>query len=167
MGNFIRKTNVFLTVNIWRPVVLFQPILLFFMWGATVRLAVSDSPPPRFEKVSNFIWFYDMWLAMGIFYPMLALASWWMIEKCSGKVRFLGMWARLTSNIGLVTVMISFHLADVLRDKPDISESHIFSRYIMASALCFLCLLVVRDIWTLVLAEKLAKRIIEDLRDDE
>lgn len=68
------------------------------------------------------------------------------------------MWFRLASDIGIFTVLLSFHLTVVL-SIPPASEARIFSRYIVAASLLFSLGLVIRDVWALMLTERVARHL--------
>ena len=139
----------------WR-VIPFQPILYFFLWGAAVRLWANQSAPPNFDEVIAH-GFYGVWLSMGIVGPVLALVSWYLIRKRTGRWRFLGMWARLAADITVSVVILAFHVVNVSTRSP--TESRIFSRYLLGASLLFVLILIVRDLAALVLTERLAGRI--------
>ena len=152
--DWVKRSNAYLTSDTW-PAVRFQPMLYLFIWGATIRLALNKSEPPRFDVIAHD--FYVVWLTLGIVGPMLELLAWWLIQKRAGRWRFMGMWLRLSADIQVATVMVSYHLVGVLDRNP--SEAKIFARYMSSVAMLFVVVLVVRDIWTLVLTERMAGRI--------
>ena len=80
------------------PLIAFQPILYFFVFGATLRLAYLQTPPPAFDVII-YDHFYNVWLILGITSPILSLIAWFLIEKRSGRKRFIGIWLRLTADI--------------------------------------------------------------------
>ena len=147
------------------PLIPFQPILYLFIWAAAIRLWANPNSPPNFENTivdghDAADTFYAMWLAMGVFGPVLSLCSWIMITKMSGRVRFIGLWARSASDLMVFTNLLTFHVAAALTD--GFAETRIFSRYLQGALVIFVFTLVVRDIWTLVLTERLAGRIHRD-----
>lgn len=141
------------------PLIPFQPILYLFIFGVAIRLWISDSPPPAFDQVVGTSAFYGFWLALGLIGPLLALLSWFQI-RAGGKKRFVGLWLRFAGDITVFANLISYHITVASTISP--SEPRIYSRYIVGSALIFTLSLIVRDIWTLVLVERLAIRIHRD-----
>lgn len=151
----VRRLNRYFRVSAW-SLIPFQPILYFFVWGAAIRLAINDGLPPPFDDTIA-RGFYEVWLTLGITGPPLTLLAWWMITKCSGRCTFLGMWLRLSSDIQVGTVLLSYHLVNVA-DKAA-GEGKIFSRYVVGAAMLFTLCLVIRDMWVLILTEVMATRI--------
>lgn len=152
---WIRRGNTYFASS-WAAI-RFQPILYLFMFGAAVRLRHKGTEPAVFEMVLRRD-VYDTWLALAIFSPMVALAAWVMIEKRSGRWRFLGMWMRLAADIGAVTVMLSYHAVSAFSQR-QAGETQIFARYMIGAILIFVCALMIRDIWTLIVTERLAGEI--------
>lgn len=153
-----KEVDRYVSSRLW-PLIPFQPILYFFILGAVVRLWMNQSAPPAFDDVFA-QGFYGAWLAMGIVGPLLALLSWWLVRTRAGRWRFLGMWTRFSSDIMVFTVLLSFHVVtikSVLGVPP--SESKIFARYMVGATLIFTLTLIVRDVWVLVVTERLAGRI--------
>ena len=137
----------------WRPV-FFQPVLALFMWGAALRLLVEQSAPPPFEKVVG-VWFYNVWLALGLICPLLILAAWFLIRRGERGI-VMGMGLRLAGDIGLFTMLMSYHMT-VVTIIP-ISETRLFSRYIVAAVMVFTLELIVRDILAMALVEQTWRR---------
>ena len=148
--------------NSWR-LIPFQPILYFFLWGAAIRLWVNQDQPPNFEDVIAH-GTYGVWLFLGIVGPPLSLLSWRMIRQ-PGRIRFLGFWVRLSSDMMTFTTVLAYHIVTVLTYRnPD--EARIFSRYIIGSALAFMSFLIIRDLAAIVLVERVARRIHRGDKDE-
>lgn len=143
------------------PLVPFQPILYLFIFSAAVRLWIDPDTPPAFGGIvvdeANADHFYDMWLLIGIMGPILSLVSWFMIAKGSGKTRFVGLWARFASDIMVATTITAYHITAAIVDND--SESRVYARYVQGGVLFFVLCLIVRDVWTLILTERIAGRI--------
>lgn len=137
----------------WRPV-FFQPVLALFMFGAALRLAVETSAPPPFEKVVG-LWFYDVWLSMGLLCPPMILAAWFLIHR-GGRARVMGMGMRLAGDLGLFTMLMSYHMTVVTLIP--ISETRLFSRYVVAAVMVFTLELIVRDVLAMALVERTWRR---------
>lgn len=140
----------------WRTVV-FQPLLYFFVFGASVRLAfVTTFEPIHVHAVlPNAPFGYALWLALGIVGPILALHSWLFIRH-GGRLRIMGMWLRFSADVSVFTCLLTYHLAAVLTYAP--TESRIFSRYVIGAVMIFVVELIVRDVWALRLVEQRARR---------
>lgn len=156
---WVRRGNVYFNSGLW-PAVRFQPTLYLFIWAASVRLAISQAEPPQFDVIAHN--FYVVWLVLGIGGPVLSLLSWWLIEKRRAHWRYAGMWLRLSADIQVFTVMFSYHLVHVLDQNP--SEAKVFGRYISAAAMAFVLMLIIRDVWTLVVTERVAVQIRRGVR---
>ena len=153
LRRLIQKGNAFFNID-WR-VIPFQPVLYTFLLGASLRLTINKTTPPNFDLIAKD--FYHIWLGMGIVGPLLGLWSWFWVIKRSGLKRFIGMWLRFASDITVLTMLLSYHVVTVHTNP--ITESRIFARYIVGAATMFVIILIIRDIWTLVITEKLAGRI--------
>lgn len=153
-----RRVGRYLQSDTW-VLVPFQPILYLFMWGAAVRLWFDDqSEPPGFDVIAPE--FYHVWLALSVGSPLLTLLAWWMIQKCSGRVSFLGLWFRLAADIGMFTAVVTIHIALAYTQAPAIyEEGRIWSRYLSGAVIVFLIGLLIRDVWVLAITERLAWRI--------
>ena len=156
--SWVLRTNKYLISDVW-PAVRFQAILYLFLWASCIRLAVSDVEPPSFSEINSSQYFYAAWLTQGIVSPTLAAVAWFLIEKRSGRKRYIGMWFRVAADIGMLSVIMAFHIADVSEVVSGGRGAHIFERYGWASIIIFVVLLIIRDVWTLALTESTARKI--------
>lgn len=152
---WVRRVNSYITESSW-PAVRFQPILYFFLFGAALRLWREPSTPPSFDQVIT-PGFYEVWLGIGMGAPILSLVSWWLIHKRSGRTRYVGMWTRASADLLVFVYLLSFHIVTVKTFAP--TEPRIFSRYIVGAATVFVIVLLVRDVWALMITERIAWRI--------
>lgn len=139
----------------WR-LIPFQPILYLFILGASIRLWVNQGEPPSFETIIA-RGTYGIWLFLGVTGPLVSLLSWWMIRH-SGRIRFLGFWARLSSDVMVFTAVLSYHIVTAITNRP-LTESRIFARYLIGAILIFTLALIIRDLAAIVLVERVARRI--------
>lgn len=152
MGNRLIRANEFFSKP-WR-LMAFQPVLYLFVFGASVRLWTNNSEPPAFkEAIADH--FYGIWLFLGISSPILALISWIFIQKLRRRWSFVGMWTRLASDINIFTNLLTYHLVTL----DGRTEVMIFNRYVLASTFLFVLSLIVRDIWAIIVMERLATHI--------
>lgn len=153
-----RRLNEYVRTRRW-PLVPFQPILYLFTWGAALRLWDLQIEPPAFDEVFR-PGVYSLWLAMGVIGPPLALLSWVLIQKCGGRWRYVGMWTRLSADILVGTTLLTYHIVIVrnVLGQP-ITESCIFSRYMLGASIVFTIVLTLRDVWVIICTERLAGRI--------
>lgn len=138
----------------------FQPILYFFLWGATVRMLVSDEHPPiRFDILAP--WAATLWFVTSLTCPLLALLSWWLIAHCRLKrAALVALWIRFGADVGQLLALVTAHAATALTASDvGASEGRVYSRYVLGASIVFVMLIVVRDVWALAATERLAWRI--------
>ena len=138
----------------WR-MVWFQPILSLFIFGCSIRLALTYSvPAPDFRSVLGFD-FYHIWLGLGMLCPVMGLTAWAMI-RVGGRAGVIGRGVRLGGDIGLLTVLLSYHAVSSRVDFAT-NEDRIFSRYVVAAVMVFVVELIVRDMWSIRLVNLYAR----------
>ncbi len=149
----------------------FQPILYFFMFGATLRLLFSNNfEQLHLEVLSSSPSFYSMFIAVGIVGPLLALAAYFMITRLAGKLSYLGMWFMLAADISQFTNLLAVHLTSVLYSQTAIgccryTEAKLYFRYVVAAALVFILVLIFRDLVVIAKTGGLARKIRKGLLD--
>lgn len=141
----------------WR-IMAYQPVLYFFVFGASIRLWHNNTTPPNFDVIAHD--FYNIWLGMGIAGPLLALLSWHLIKNKRGIWGFRGMWLRIAADICVLANILSYHIALNNLNAPLVyAEGRIYSRYIVGSTIIMCLIWIIRDLWTLTVTEILASRI--------
>lgn len=146
----------------------FQPILYFMMWGATLRMLFENEYEQiHFEVLSNSPAFYSMFITIGIFGPILALAAYFMITRLAGKLSYLGMWFMLAADISQFTNLLAVHLASVFYTQAccHYTEAKLYSRYVVAAALVFILILVFMDLVMITKTGIFARKIRKGLLD--
>jgi hypothetical protein len=144
----------------------FQPILYLFSWGAILRISISDDMPIRFDQIQPVT--YATWQAFGLTAPPLALLSWWLICRCNRRCSScLGIHLRLAADIMQFSTLLTFHIAGILNciDCNNM-EMTVYRRYLVAAGLVFIFALIIRDIWVIVLSNRVARQISQQ-RDAE
>ena len=138
--------------------VAFAPWLYAFVWGATIRNWWDDSYPPiPFIAGPAVEW---VWTAMALLCPVLALAAWWLIDHSRwSRATLAGIWLRLTADIGLAAVLLTYHISVVTNATRPNTESRIFARYLLGACVIFAFLMVARDIWVIHRTENMARKI--------
>lgn len=154
LPRWIRRVDAYFSTDTW-SLVPFQPILYFFLWGAAIRLWIDQSAPPNFDDIVV-RGFYPVWLGLGVVAPPLALLSWFLIQKCSGRWSFIGMWVRWVADVQMLVAVLAYHLTNVAKVA---TETRVYSRYLTGAILVFIVTLIIRDIWVLIITERLAFRI--------
>jgi len=159
VDRFIRWGARIFPNSAWHTVP-FAPILYLFLWGAVLRIVWDDSVPAPFEQTLTRP-AETAWITLGLVSPVAALAAWWLIMRSTWKRSSLvGLWLRLAANVGMVTAVTSFHIADGLRSwRMGEDAADFYSRYIAAGVMVFLFLALLRDVWALVLTDRLAKQL--------
>lgn len=141
--------------------VAFQPLLFLFAWAATARIVMTDEPPIPFRAVFH-TYVGNAWIGLGLLCPPLALLSWWLIRRCRRPGATLaGMWVRLGADVGQFTVLLIYHIVTAVLDLQARAqgESRVYARYVVAACLVFSLLLIVRDVWALVVTERISRAI--------
>ena len=158
IDNFIKLgTNLF-SSSAWHRVP-FQPILYFFLWAATIRIVVVDDviPIPFKEELGESA--ETTWNILSLICPPLSLLSFWlMFRSLLPRAALAGLWVRLAADVGQFVSLLTFHIANALATGWG-DESAIYSRYINGAVLAFVLLLVVRDVWALLITDRLARAI--------
>ena len=153
---FVKLGEVLFTPDVWHRVA-FQPLLYLFLWAATIRVAFSDGQTIPFEAIGGH-WIYHGWLTVNLTAPPMTVAAWWLIKHSRAWWASLaGIWLRLAADTMMFGGLLGFHLARM--QIPCTSDATIYSRYLTAAALAFIAVLIVRDVWVIVAAEKVTRRI--------
>lgn len=96
------------------------------------------------------------WMVLGIVCPLMTLFSYWLILRRAGKRRYRGFWLRLGGDLGQGVVLAVFalmHLSDTG------SSEDVYVTVGFGGLLLALGMMVTRDVWEIVLTERLAGRI--------
>lgn len=142
--------------------VAFAPWLYSFMWGAALRLTISETYPPIPWIGSAYTG--TVWTVSVLLLPLLAVTAWWLIDHSRWtRATLFGIWIRLAADTGMFAVLLTYHLSVVTNVLTPPTESRVFSRYIVGACLAFTVMLIARDVWVIHRTERLAGRI----RDDE
>lgn len=134
----------------------FQMLLYTFIFAAGISLWVIDAPLPPLEILAPHI--YWLWLSLCILCPVIALLSWFCIMQFSGRWKYRGYWFRLAGDSGMFFALLAFHLSIVMT-RPEITEARVFSRFWRLAVIAFVFVLVIRDIWSIIITEKTARKL--------
>lgn len=121
----------------------YTPILYLFLWGATFRIIAENKRPIRFDNLGNGV--YEVWCAIGLVCPVLMILVWSMIKR-GGHSKVVGMWLRLGVDYAIFSSLLTFHIADARYQGRELTESHLFSRYLLGSIIIFMLTIVFRDV---------------------
>lgn len=155
---FIKLGNRWFTQDAWHRVP-FQPILYLMLWGAVLRIAVTNRDSPmNFENVISPS-ASTAWVVLGLGCPPLAGLAWWLIKRCKWhKAALAGLWIRLGADVGQLVALVAYHIVVVFTMPAVGTEARVYARYAVGACIMFVGVLVLRDIWSLVLTERVAGR---------
>ena len=154
---FMRCCGRIFTPGTWHRVP-FQPILFLLIWGAAMRIVVDESAPAPFQlELSNAG--EAAWVSLIFVCPLLSAAAWWLMMRSKWRGAALaGLWIRLASDVGMLAAIVTFHVANSLNAARFGQQSDdFFSRYLAVSVMVYLLLAVSRDVWALVLTDRVAR----------
>jgi hypothetical protein len=136
----------------------FQPVLYLFLWGAALRIVWDEQVPAPFQQTLS-TEAENLWIGLGLVCPILSALAWWLIMHAGFcRSSLIGLWLRLAADIGMLTAIFVFHIADGLDSRLFGEQpAEFYSRYITAATLVFVFLVIVRDIWALTLTSRLAR----------
>ena len=103
-----------------------------------------------------------IWMIFGLVSPTMGFASMWMLEHYRGKTRYVALWQRMVSDIGLSIAILAYLCNRV--GTGQFGTVSIMSDIVLASAAWFTLTLVLRDIRFIIATERLAGMIYRDLR---
>jgi hypothetical protein len=141
--------------HVGRPRPSFRPVLYLMLWGAALRLLLLRIDPLPIDTALGSESLYEVWLGLGMACPPLALLAWWLIRHRLGVWRYRGMWLRLSADIGMCTSVMAYHVTTVLSNP--LTESRIYSRYIVGATILYIGALIVADVRALVSVERRAR----------
>ena len=134
----------------------FTPWLYGFTWSAAVRLLLNDDYPPVPFIGGSYM--PVVWFSLVLICPPLGLGAWWLIDHSKwSRATLAGLWLRLAADLGMATALFTYHLSVVSHIVAANTESRIFSRYIIASCMCFMLVVIARDVWVIRRTEAVAK----------
>lgn len=155
----LKRLNSYFALN-WARVP-FQPILYTFLLLGALLIVLFDIDYPAFVHNSRL---FIQWIALSVLMPPLALLSWILIKFHPGRPRYLGFWLRAAADVGQIASVSAF--IAVVSQQIDPIASEIYAAQIFSAVWWFLLVLVIRDIWKIVLTERVATAI-EQRKDDE
>lgn len=137
----------------------FSPLLYLFVLGASSRVLTSTYPPIPFENIGSSQLIYYLWCVLGIVGPILALVGYYFITHSKGKYTYLGLWFMFGADVAILFWLLSFHIAVVLDDSRPMTDQRVVGRYMIASIMLFIVLLIARDLKALVRVERISKKV--------
>ena len=158
VDRFIRWGAQWFSQDAWHRVP-FQPILYLMLWGAVLRIVIINRDSPmNFDSVISPS-ASTAWTALGLGCPPLAALAWWLIKRCKWhKSALAGLWIRLGADVGQLVALVSYHIVVVFTMPAVGTEARVYARYAVGACIMFVGVLVLRDIWSLVLTERVAGR---------
>jgi hypothetical protein len=140
------------------PIVPFAPLFFFAAFAGRFIVMAGGGEEIPFDDVLG-VYGYPIWLWLGILCPVMLVASWWMIFKKSGRWRYSGLWVRFGANMGMACALAGFILAYQAEERAlltRLDDAHLMVLTLLTSIWVFLVVSVVRDVWVLVLTERVA-----------
>lgn len=138
------------------PVIPWQPLMFTATWiGAWVLLLLGDfgNVPEETSDVSHPIGW--IWLSLSLVCPPLGLWALHLVKTRRGRERYVGLWLRLSADIGQMTALSTYFVARSFS-----GDFRVFPMAIVGAAAIFNGLLVFRDARSLVRTERLAEQIV-------
>ena len=156
--SIIRMGNAYFGSR-WR-VVPFQPVLYALTGLATIHVSLTDNESIGFDRAFGGTWFHYVWVILGLFAPLQLACSILLINKYTGKRRYRGYWFRLSADVAQFTTLTTFLMAWLHSPYPIAdSDYRMFLLFILVAAIIFVGELIIRDIWKLVLIERVANSV--------
>jgi hypothetical protein len=134
----------------------FQGILYLFLWAAAIKISVTgDQPIPFSETLDPFS--MGVWTVLSLACPPMAFMAWWLIIRSRlPRAALIGLWVRLAADVGQFAALLAYHLVTLNADLVT-GEALIYLHYLTAAVLAFCLILVMRDLWSIVATERLAR----------
>ena len=137
-----------------RPRPSFRPLLYLMIFGAAVRMACTNFPILPIDTIFAH-GTYAVWIFIALTSPPLSLVAWWLVHCKPGAWRYRGLWFRLASDVGCLTVVLAYHVTTVMVNP--MTELRMMSRYIVGATMLHLLGLVVVDVVALIRTERIAR----------
>lgn len=128
-----------------------EPWLHAAIWLATLSSLIFkpfESAVPPYNPVD---W---VWVFFGLVSPPIGFFSVWALEHGHGKARYVAIWTRMASDLGLVIAIITYLISRW--DEHWVDDLYHVSDVVLLFAGWFCCTLVRRDVEFLLATEKLA-----------
>lgn len=152
-----RHLNTYFAMN-WARIP-FQPILYTFLFIGALLVIGFDVDYPAFEDTPHVFW---QWIILSVICPPLSLASWILIKWHPGRPRYVGFWIRAGSDVGQLFSVTAFIAA--ISPQIDYVASELYAAEIFSAVWWFILILVIRDVWKIVVTERVAT-VLEDRKD--
>lgn len=128
-----------------------EPWLHCGVWIAT-SLALLFGDTKVLPPINGVDW---VWVSFGLVSPPVGFFSVWALEFARGKARYMAIWTRMASDIGLVVAILSYLVARGQLGLLHL-DIHFMSDIILLLSAWFTLTLVQRDIKFLIATEKIA-----------
>ena len=130
-----------------------EPILYFFMLFGTLQIVTSGRPTLTLTlRLPS--WVESVWETSSVAGPLLSLVAYWLVTRFVGRVRLFGLWNRFAGDFSQAISLAVFIVMRIY-SSPPIDDAHIYLMNIVVGVLCFVIMLVLRDIWTLIRVEEI------------
>lgn len=155
----VNRLNRYFSIN-WR-ILPFQPILFFFIFLAALIISIDDTSAPLWVTDPVFV----MWVGLSLACPPMLLVAHYLIKKFPGRPRYFGLWLRLAADIGQLAAVTAFWILlvttspNALIDLDPSTATEFYALKIWLAVIVFMVFLVIRDVWKIVLTERIANRL--------
>lgn len=150
----------------WTPL-RFQPILFLAAWGGTWGVFLADFPEKDELAVglteSLGEWGWHGWLALSFTAPVMLMLAYSFVYLGSGYLRYFGFWFRLGADCAQLAAISAFLMAQGSWYRGVDNDYRVYFLSLCIAVLAFLVIMVIRDVWQLMLTERIASR----LRDED
>lgn len=136
----------------------FQPLAFLFLWLGTWHVLWTDNYPPI--ELSQVIgaWAYGGWIGLSLGSPVLLGAA-YLAMRSNRYAKYVGLWLRLAADFGQAVAVGVFLAAWIVQRGAGENDYRLYLFFTAVSVLVFLVVMVVRDVWQLVVVERLATRL--------
>ena len=130
-----------------------------FLWLGTWHVLWTDNYPPI--ELSQVIgpWAFGGWIGLSLVSPPLLCAAYLAVHSRNGYAKYVGLWLRLAADFGQAVAVAVFLAAWIVQRGAGVNDYRLYLFFIAASVQAFLVVMVVRDVWQLVVVERLATRL--------
>lgn len=141
-----------------------EPVLYFFMLTGSIQIIATQSHQALPAVHPDATWVSVGWRIITLISPLLAALGWWLVNRRTGQTRLFGLWMRFAADFGQAIGLV-FFLIIRLANTPVDDDAHVYLMHLSMGVLCFVVMLVVRDVWILRRVQEIASYL--DRLDDE
>lgn len=146
----------------WTPL-RFQPILFLSCWIGTWLAWLVETSDAGARLSDGFAaalgpWGWPAWLALSLSTPIMLVAAYACVYAGSGYTRYMGFWLRLGADAGQLAAVVAF-LVTFADQRGVTNDYRVYFVTLSIGIVAFLLVMVIRDVWQLLLAERIASEL--------